>query len=133
MIWISRIGLALISLFLVIGLVAVPAEFMTILAFLGIVGVLGVWAEMERLERLGKGGLAGISKRRTSAINLGLGVLCVLLTLLALTNESYFVAAYNALGAVLLLFVGVRGLFLVPNRAFESGRAEKQRAAQRGR
>ena len=120
MIWVSRILLLIIALFLGIGFTVKPVDLVTILGLLGIVGVLGVWAELARLERPGKGGLAGFSKRRKSVINVGLGVLAALLTILAFTKGSYFVAAFNAMVAVILLFVGVRGLALVPNPRVES-------------
>lgn len=120
MIWISRILLLIIALFLGIGLTVTPVDFVTVFGLFGIVGVLGVGAELARLERPGKSGLAGFSKRRISAINLGLGALCVLLAILAFTKESYFVAAFDAFGAVFLLFVGVRGLVLVPNRVLKN-------------
>lgn len=120
MIWVSRILLLIIALFLGIGFTVEPVDLVTILGLLGIVGVLGVWAELARLERPGKGGLAGFSKRRKSVINLGLGILAALLTILAFTKGSYFVATFNALVAVILLFVGVRGLVLVPNPRVKS-------------
>jgi hypothetical protein len=120
MIWVSRILLLIIAVFLGIGFTVKPVDFVTVLGLFGIVGVLGVGAELARLDRLGKRGLAGYSTRRISAINLGLGVLCALLAILAFTKDSYFVAALNALGAVILLFAGARGLVLVPNPRVES-------------
>ena len=119
MIWISRIGLALICLFLMAWIFVRPADFMEVLQWLGMVAVLGLWAEGTRLDRLGKSAFAGFSKRRIAVLNLGMGILCALLTILALTRGSYFVAAYNAFGALLFLPLGVMGLFLVPNRTVE--------------